>query len=350
MIVLSIGNLTITSPLVLAPMAGISDLPFRLLNRSFGCGLAFTEMISATALAHKSKNTLKMLSATADDRPLGIQILGADPEIIKRALNIVSGNVFDIIDFNAACPASKVVSGGKGAGLLREPVKLQKLLKLIVENTGVPVTVKIRSGWDNASINAVEIALRAQDAGVSGLFIHGRTRMQGHSGQVDYNIIREVKESLKIPVIANGDALTPNLVRKLFDETGCDGVAVARGALGNPWIFSETAEHLKSGAVPFGPDVYEIARTMKEHLALIISFHGEKTGVLLFRKFFGWYAGGMAVKELKGRAFRTGTYDEMLRLIGELHALPAECHSRGNGNPDSVLSLRLVRNPSFSPI
>lgn len=347
---LSIGNLTITSPLVLAPMSGISDLPFRLINRSFGCGLAFTEMISATALAHKSKNTLRMLSATADDRPLGVQILGENPDIIKRALDIISGYDFDIIDFNAACPAGKVVSGGKGAGLLREPVKLQKLLKLIVENTGVPVTVKIRSGWDNASINAVEIALRAQDAGVRGLFIHGRTRTQGYSGQVDYNIIREVKKSLKIPVIASGDALTPNLVRKLFDETGCDGVAVARGALGNPWIFRETAEHLNNGSVTDSPDVCEIARTMKEHLALIISFHGEKAGVLLFRKFFGWYAGGMAVKELKGRAFHAVTGDEMLQLIGELHALPAECHSRGNGNPDSVLSLRLVRNPSFSPI
>jgi len=328
--VLSIGNVKLDSPLVLAPMAGISDLPYRLINRSFGCELAFTEMISATALAHKSKGTLKMLSSTAGDRPLGVQILGADPEIIKRALDILSEYVFDVIDFNAACPASKVVSGGKGSGLLREPEKLQRLLKVIVENTRVPVTVKIRSGWDETSINAAEIALRAQDAGVSGLFIHGRTKTQKYCGQVDYSIIRKVKESLKIPVIASGDALTPELINKLFCETGCDGVAVARGALGNPWIFTETVEYLKNGAVPFSPDVYEIARTMREHLAWNVAFHGEKTGVIHFRKFFAWYAKGRAVRDLKGRAFSVGTQDEMLRLIEELQTLPSACHFSPN--------------------
>ncbi len=318
---LSIGHVTVSSPLVLAPMAGISDLPFRLINRAFGCGLAFTEMISASSLVHKSNKTLKMLSTTMNDRPLGVQILGGDPEIIARALEIMREYVFDLIDFNAACPVNKVVSKGGGAGLLREPVKLQKILRVIVENSGVPVTVKIRSGWDETSVNAVEIALRLQDAGVRGLFIHGRTRMQGYSGKVDYTTIREVKESLKIPLIASGDALTPALVRKMFDETGCDGVAVARGALGNPWIFRETAEHLKNGTAPFRPDVCEIAQTMKQHLALNIAFHGEKTGVMLFRKFFAWYTGGMAVKELKVRAFRAGTRDEMLQLINEVQTL-----------------------------
>jgi len=298
-------------------MAGISDLPFRLLNRSFGCGLAFTGMVSASSLVHKSKNTSKMLSTTADDRPLGLQILGGDPEIIRRALEMISEYAFDIIDFNAACPVKKVVSRGEGAGLLREPAKLQKLLKGIVENTRVPVTVKIRSGWDEPSVNAVEMALRAEDAGVNGLFIHGRTKIQGYGGRVDYSIIREVKKSLEIPVIASGDALTPGLVKKLFDETGCDGVAVARGALGNPWIFRETAEHLKGGTVPRRPDGYEIAQTMKKHLALNVAFHGEKTGVMLFRKFFPWYTRRMAVKELKDRALRAGTLDEMLRLIDE---------------------------------
>ena len=318
---LSIGKLTIASPLVLAPMSGISDLPYRLINRSFGCGLAFTEMISSTALAYKSKNTLKMLSASPDDRPLGVQLLGADPEIIKRALEIVSEYSFDIIDFNAACPASKVVSGGKGAGLLKEPEKLQKLLKIIIENTRLPVTVKIRSGWDESSVNAVDTALRAQDSGVSGLFIHGRTKTQGYRGTVDYNIIREVKKALKIPVIASGDALTPELIKKMFDETGCDGVAVARGALGNPWIFSKTAEHLNDEAVSCGPDAYEIARTMKEHLALIVEFRGEVIGVMQFRKFFSWYLRGMTVKELKFKAFHADTREEMMRLIDELETL-----------------------------
>ena len=317
---LSIGNLTVASPLVLAPMAGISDLPFRLLNRLFGCGLAFTEMISAHSLVQKNKTTLKMLSSTTDDRPLGVQILGGDSEIIKRALDVISEDAFDIIDFNAACPVNKVVSRGEGAGLLREPVKLQHLLKVIVESVRVPVTVKVRSGWDEKSVNAVETALRAQDAGVRALTIHGRTRMQGYRGKVDYDIIRRVKESLGIPVIASGDALTPDLIRKLFSETGCDGVAIARGALGNPWIFRETAAHLKGETVPFGPDICEITETMKEHLALLVPFHGEKTGVMLFRKLFVWYTRGMAVKRLRVRAFRAVTQEEMLRLIHEVEA------------------------------
>jgi tRNA-dihydrouridine synthase B len=315
---LSIGNITVISPLVLAPMSGISDLPFRLINRSFGCGLAFTEMISANSLVRKNKNTLKMLSSTMDERPLGIQIVGSDPEIIKRALDIIiSVNAFDIIDFNAACPVNKVVSKMEGAGLLREPVKLQNIMKVIVENSVLPVTLKIRSGWDETSVNAVNIALRAQDAGVSGLFIHGRTRMQGYRGTVDYTIIRKVKEALRIPVIASGDALTPSLIRKLFDETGCDGVAIARGALGNPWIFRETLGYLKSGTAPCRPDVFEITRIMKRHLALIIEFHGEKNGVILFRKLFSWYMRGMAVKELKSRAFHALFCNDMLRLIDE---------------------------------
>jgi tRNA-dihydrouridine synthase len=182
----------------------------------------------------------------------------------------------------------------------------------------VPVTVKIRSGWDQTSVNAVETALRAQDAGVKGLIIHGRTRMQGYSGKVDYAIIKKVKEALEIPVIASGDALTPDLVKRLFDETGCDGVAVARGALGNPWIFRDTSGHHKGLRAPLRPDASEIARTMEKHLTLNIEFHGEKTGVKHFRKLFAWYTRGMAVKELKTRAFHAETQDEMLRLIDGL--------------------------------
>ena len=322
---LSIGHTVIDSPLVLAPMAGISDQPFRLINRSFGCRFAFTEMISARSLVYNNKTTIKMLSSPVEDRPLGVQIVSADSEIIKRALDILSNYPFDIIDFNAACPVNKVVSIGEGAGLLREPVKLQKLLKIIVDHAGKPVTVKIRSGWDEASVNATDIALRAQDAGVKGIFIHGRTRTQGYSGRVDYAIIGKVKKYLTIPVIASGDALSPQLIRKMFDETGCDAVAVARGALGNPWIFRETIEYLKDGTNLCRPHVHEMAQTMKKHLALLVRFLGETTGVLRFRKFFGWYAKGMAVKHLKVMAFHACTHDEMLRLLDEIETVPSYC-------------------------
>jgi len=314
----SIGHTKLDSPLVLAPMAGISDLPFRLINRSFGCGFAFTEMISARSLVYSNKTTIKMLSSPPEDRPLGVQIVSADSDIIKRAVDILSPYSFDIIDFNAACPVSKVVSNGEGAGLLREPVKFQKLLKTIVEHACVPVTVKIRSGWDEASVNAADIALRAQDAGAKAIFIHGRTRAQGYSGQVDYAIIGKVKKCLTIPVIASGDALGPRLIRKMFDETGCDGVAVARGALGDPWIFREAIEYLKNGIPPFRPGVHEIAQTMKKHLALLVHFHGETTGIIRFRKFFGWYARGMAIKHLKVMAFTACTHDEMARLLEKI--------------------------------
>lgn len=318
---LSIGNITIHHPLVLAPMSGISDLPFRLLTRSFGCELAFTEMLSATSLADKNKNTLSMLSTSADDRPLIVQLLGGKEDIIKRALDILSRYSFDILDFNAACPVSKVVAKGRGAGLLREPEKFEKLLRVIVTNTRAPVTVKIRSGWDEASVNAVDLALRAEDAGVIGLFIHGRTRRQGYSGTVDYDIIRKVKESLKIPVIASGDALTPALIKKLFDNTGCDGVAIARGALGNPWIFRGAAEHLNNETQTSGPDVHEITQTMKAHLDMNIAYHSEKLGVVRFRKFFGWYTKEMPASELKVRACYAQTREDMSRLIDEIDTL-----------------------------
>ena len=266
-----------------------------------------------------------MLSSPAEDRPLGVQIVSADSDIIKRAMDILSDYPFDIIDFNAACPGNKVVSIGEGAGLLREPVKFQKLMRAMVDHAGKPVTVKIRSGWDEASVNAADIALRAQDAGVKGLFIHGRTRAQLYSGRVDYDIIGKIKKCLTIPVIASGDALDPHLIRKMFDETGCDAVAVARGALGNPWIFRETLEYLKNGTNPGRPHVHEIAQAMKKHLALLVRFHGETTGVLRFRKFFGWYAKGMAVKHLKVKAFNADTEDEMVRLIEKMETVPSSC-------------------------
>lgn len=317
---LSIGQLRIASSLVLSPMAGISDLPFRLLNRSFGCEFAFTEMISANALVRANKNTLKMLATNADDRPLGVQILGNDPDVIRKAIDILSEYAFNAIDFNAACPVQKVVSCGEGAALLREPVKIQKLLQAITSNTDLPVTVKIRSGWNETAINAVEVGLAAQDAGAAALFIHGRTRSQGYRGKVDYTIIREVKESLEIPVIGSGDALTPELIRTMFDETGCDGVAVARGTFGNPWIFREAAEYLKSGRAPVRPGLPEIAETMKTHLDLLIAYYGEHTGVILFRKFYAWYSKGMPAKRLRQQAFLASARDEMLHLIGALQA------------------------------
>jgi tRNA-dihydrouridine synthase B len=319
---LTIGQTTIPSRLLLAPLAGISDLPFRLLNRSFGCQFAFTEMISATSLVHQGAHTLRMLHSTPEDSPLGVQLLGGDPAVVADAVDALSTYRFALIDFNAACPVKKVVSGGKGAALLREPRRLQGLLETIVRRTTAPVTVKIRSGFDGGSVNAAEIARRAQDAGVSGLCIHGRTRVQGYSGAVDYETIRTVKEALAIPVLASGDALTPGLIGQLFDETGCDGVVVARGALGNPWIFPQTVRYLEDGVLTSKPDIVEIQTTMERHLAMNVAYYGERTGVMLFRKFFIWYARGIPVKDLKRGVFRACTEAEMGGIIKRLGELP----------------------------
>ncbi len=313
---LKIGNLKLSSPFILAPLAGISDLPFRLINRSFGCELAFVEMISARALVYKSKKTEAMLATVSCDKPLGVQLLGSDPYTIKTALDIIGKYNFDVININAACPVGKVTARGEGAGLLREPNKLQELLKLVVTAAIAPVTIKIRTGWDETSVNARDVALRARDAGIQGLFIHGRTKVQGYRGRVDYRIIGEVKEALDIPVIASGDILSPELAKKMFDETGCDGIVMARGALGNPWIFRETAAFLNTGAVQQHPSLHEVCTTMLTHLRLCADHCGDRVGTILFRKFFAWYTRGLSeTRLLKDKAFRAESVEQMTAII-----------------------------------
>ena len=315
---LQIGPLTLEYPFVLAPMAGITDLPFRMICRRFGCELAFVEMISAKALVYENRKTEKMIATSTEDRPLGIQLLGTDVEFILRALDIIRKYEYEIIDFNAACPVTKVTSKGEGSGMMKEPRKLGQVLKAIVDHTDAPVTVKIRAGWDENSVNAREVALYAQDAGIKGLFIHGRTREQGYSGRVDYAVIRAVKAALNIPVIGSGDVFSPLHVKKMLDETGCDGVAIARGALGNPWIFRETAGFLKTGTISQRPDIHEVADIMAAHLRASVRIHGPVVAPVGFRKLFVWYTKGFRdVKPLKERAFRAKTEEEMLALIAE---------------------------------
>jgi len=297
-------------------MAGISDLPFRMLNRRFGCELAFVEMINARSISHKSKRTQRMLSSDKKDKPLGVQLLGSEPEFITKAMEVLNDYKFDLLDFNAACPAKKVVRRGEGASLMKEPKKLYKLLKLVIKNSSLPVTVKIRLGWDKNSINARDVALLAQDAGVSALFVHGRTKLQGYSGNVDYQEIQRVKEALDIPVVASGDILSAQLVKRMFDETGCDAVAIARGALGNPWIFQQAREFIKTGKIINVPEVKEITKVMLEHLDSCVDFYGERNGVVIFRKFFTWYTKGFRkIRHLREKSSRVKTRKDMVAII-----------------------------------
>lgn len=322
---LKIGDIELPVPVMLSPMAGVSDLPFRLITRSFGSPLAFTEMIDINAISHKDRRTTHMLSSSPDDRPLGVQFLGNSPSQIPLALERLSMHACDLIDFNAACPSPKVTRKGKGAALMTDPKRLRIILSVLVRSTPLPVAVKIRAGWDAGSVNARDVALYARDAGISALFIHGRTREQGYSGAVDYGVIREVRKALDIPVIASGDNLSVDRVRRMFAETGCDGVAIARGALGNPWIFRDVMSFFHDGTVPPGPDVAERAAVMKRHLDLCVSHWGEKRGVGIFHKFFIWYTRGLSgLRPLRDRAFRTGTKEGLIEVIDELAQRPPE--------------------------
>ncbi|MCK5654866.1 MAG: tRNA dihydrouridine synthase DusB [Candidatus Aureabacteria bacterium] len=316
---LNIGGTKIKTHILLAPLAGVSNLPFRLIARKHGCAFAFTEMISARALYYKNKNTLKMLESNKDDKPLGVQILGDEPKVLKKAVETLNRFKFDILDFNAACPAGKVSSRNKGAALLKNPDKLLAQISTVTEISKVPVTLKIRSGWDEENINAVKIAEIAEKAGIKALFLHGRTKIQGYSGNVNYKIIKEVKQSVKIPVIASGDNFNPVLIKKMFDETQCNAVTVARGALGNPWIFEAAEEFIKTGILPEKPTINKITAVMKEHLLLLTDFYGSLKSVPEFRKFFTWYTKGIKnIKGLREKAFKAKTLQEMLGVIEEL--------------------------------
>jgi len=313
---LAIGTLKLKSNLILSPMAGVSDLPFRMLNREFGCELAFVEMVNVRSLGYNSIRTRQMLKSTGEDSPLGVQLLGKEPQYLKRAMGIIEDYKFDILDFNAACPAKKVTRRGEGASLLKEPKKLNQLLKLIIKESAVPVTAKIRIGWDDTSRNAVQAALYAQDAGIAALFVHGRTKEQGYSGSVDYKSIHCVKKGLDIPVIASGDIFSPLLAKKMFDETGCDAIAIARGSLGNPWIFRQIQAFLKEGKLISKPQKQEIIEVMTRHLKMCVEFYGERTGVMMFRKFFGWYTKGFRkVRPLRERSSRAKTEKQMSGII-----------------------------------
>jgi tRNA-dihydrouridine synthase B len=303
-------------------MAGISDLSFRMLNREFGCELAYIEMINSRSISYRSKRTHKMMETCPGDKPLGVQLLGCEEKFVSKALDVLERYKFDTLDFNAACPAKKVVRRGEGSALLKHPEKLGKLIRLIVKNSKVPVTVKVRSGWDAHSINIEHTAKLVEDSGAVALFVHGRTRMQGYSGSVDYSAIRKAKKAVNIPLIASGDVLSAELAKKMFDETGCDGICVARGSLGHPWIFKEIKDYLKKGKLRQHPEPDEIFRVMKGHLERCIDFHGERNGVMIFRKFFIWYTKGFRkVRTMREKSSRVKTKLEMFGLIDGLSGL-----------------------------
>jgi tRNA-dihydrouridine synthase B len=319
---LKIGTLNLPSTVLLAPLAGISDSAFRLICRRFGARFTFVEMINARAISHKNKKTKKMLVHAAEDSPIGIQLLGAEIPYLLKAVDVIAAHDFDLLDFNAACPVRKVCRRGEGAALLKEPAKLGKILKALVRAWPKPLTIKIRSGWDAASRNAAAIARVAEDAGVQAVFIHGRDKTQLYTGSVDTRTIAQAKEAVRIPVIASGDIWSADHAQRMIAATGCDGILVARGALGNPWIFREIEAALAGQHLPPPPAVEEILETLTAHLELSVCEHGEKDAIAIMRKYVGWYLKGKKhIRCIRQKANTVKTKAEFLRLVADIRSL-----------------------------
>lgn len=290
---LKIGDVTLDNNVILAPMAGVTDLPFRLLCRKMGAGMVCMEMVSAKAIYYHNRNTEELLTIRPEERPASLQLFGSDPEILGEMAARIEERPFDILDFNMGCPVPKVVNNGEGSALMKNPKLAEKLLTALVKAVKKPVTVKIRKGFDDNSINAVEIAKIAESCGVSAVAVHGRTRVQYYSGRADWDIIGQVKEAVKIPVIGNGDVDSPEAAKAMLEHTGCDGVMIGRAAQGNPWIFRETVRFLEDGALIPGPDRGEKKEMVLRHAALLREVKGEYTAVREMRKHLAWYTAGM---------------------------------------------------------
>lgn len=283
----------VSNEVFLAPMAGVTDLPFRLICKRFGCGLLYTEMINAKALCYDDANTKKMLNIMDEEHPVAVQIFGSEPEFMGKAAKILNDYPNEILDINMGCPAPKVVKNGDGSALMRNPELAKKVLSSVVENSSKPVTLKIRKGWDDNSVNALEIALIAQEVGVDAITIHGRTREQYYAGNADWDIIKLIKDNLDIPVIGNGDVTSIEDAIKIKNDTNCDAIMIGRGAQGNPWIFERINHYLKTGEILPPPTTDEKIGVAIDHMKLAIEEHGEYVAVREMRKHIGWYLKGM---------------------------------------------------------
>lgn len=313
-----IGNVSIKNNVVMAPMAGISNSAYRTIIKKMGCGLIVAEMVSDKALMYGSNKTKDMLYMTDYERPISQQIFGSDKESFVIATKYILDNMHpDIIDINMGCPVPKVaVSAQAGSALLKNPDKVYEIVKSVVEVSNVPVTVKIRSGWDDNSINAVEIAKIVEKAGASAITVHPRTRKQGYTGKANWDIIKQVKDNVSIPVIGNGDINSCFDAKRMLDETGCDAVMIGRGILGNPWLIKECVDYLEKGILPKEVTLEEKIHMIKRHLDLLIKTKPYKVAMLEIRSHAAWYLKGLnGSKELKQEIFKTKTKEELINLL-----------------------------------
>lgn len=322
---LQIGNVTLENNLILAPMAGVSDLPFRLLCREQGAGLVCMEMVSAKAILYGNRNTEELLTIDPGEHPVSLQLFGSDPDIISEMAKRIEERPFDILDINMGCPVPKIVGNGDGSALMKNPVLAGKIIEKTVRAIDKPVTVKIRKGFDDAHVNAVEMAHIAEESGAAAIAVHGRTREQFYSGKADWEIIRAVKDAVLIPVIGNGDIKTAEDVAAMAEQTGCDGYMIARGAEGNPWIFAQILHYFKTGETPEKPTFSEVTDMLLRHARMQLAFKGDYTGIREIRKHAAWYTAGYRnSSRLRGRINEVENYEQLEALFREVQSYNEE--------------------------
>ena len=315
---LTIGNVTLANNIILAPMAGVTDLPFRLLCSEQGAGMCCMEMVSAKAILYKNKNTEGLLEMHPKERCVSLQLFGSDPKIISEMAKQIEDRPFNILDLNMGCPVPKVVNNGEGSALMKQPELVGEIVSAVVKAINKPVTVKIRKGFDDAHVNAVEIARIAEESGAAAVIVHGRTREQYYAGEADWDIIAKVKESVSVPVIGNGDVTDGAAAERMLKQTGCDGVMVGRAAQGNPWIFSQIAAYLEDGTVLPKPDKKQVREMILRHAGLQLEYKGEYSGVREMRKHVSWYTAGVPNSaRLRQRVNMAENFDELERLVAE---------------------------------
>ena len=315
---LQIGNVTLENNLILAPMAGVTDLPFRILCKEQGAALCCMEMVSAKGIFYNNKNTESLLMVDEAERPVSLQLFGSDPDIISQMAARIEDRNWDILDINMGCPVPKVVGNGDGSALMKNPVLAGQIIEKTVKAIKKPVTVKIRKGFDDDHVNAVEMAHVAQESGASAVAVHGRTREQYYSGRADWSIIADVKVAVDIPVIGNGDILDAKDVIAMGQQTGCDGFMIGRGCQGNPWIFHQILHYFETGELIGKPPIEEMIATMLRHARLQIDYKGDYLGIREMRKHAAWYtAGYKGASKLRGRINDVETYEDLEQLFSQ---------------------------------